>query len=109
MSLDDVEKVRKSSRAGNFGPWKDWWDEMAKKTVIRRISKRLPSRADVDAVMQADLEASGFEKHQPVNITPTPDKQDKPMSRLKEAIGMDKEGAEKAAKEVIKELNDTEE
>ena len=109
MSLDDVEKVRRSSRAGSFGPWKDWWDEMAKKTVIRRISKRLPSSADVDAVMQADLEASGFEKNQPVNITPTPDKKEKPMSRLKEAIGMDKEGAEKAAKEVIKELNDTEE
>ena len=83
---------------------------MAKKTVIRRISKRLPSSADVDAVMQADLEASGFENNkQPVNITPTPDKQEKPLSRLKESIGMDQEGAAKAAKEVIKELNDTEE
>ena len=49
--MDEVEKVRKTSRAGAFGPWKDWWDEMAKKTVIRRISKRLPSRADVDPVI----------------------------------------------------------
>ena len=56
--------------------------------------------------MQADLEASGFEKHQPVNITPTPDKQDKPMSRLKEAIGMDKEGAEKANKITTKKINE---
>ena len=107
MSLEDVEKVRRSSRAGSFGPWKDWWDEMAKKTVIRRISKRLPSSADVDAVMQADLEASGFEKNQPVNITPT--EQTKPGSRLREAIGMDKDGAEQAAQEVRKELNDKEE
>ena len=80
---------------------------MAKKTVIRRISKRLPSSADVDAVMQADLEASGFEKGQPENITPT--EQEKPMSRLKEAIGLDQDDAEKAAKEVRKELNDKEE
>ena len=109
MSVDEVEKVRKTSRAGAFGPWKDWWDEMAKKTVIRRISKRLPSSADVDAVMQSDLEASGFENNkQPVNITPTPSEQEKPLSRLKESIGMDQEDAANAAKEVIKELNDTE-
>lgn len=105
MSLDDVEKVRRSSRAGSFGPWKDWWDEMAKKTVIRRISKRLPSSADVDAVMQADLEASGFENNKrPVNITPTPSEQEKPLSRLKESIGMDQDDAEKAGKNVRDQL-----
>ena len=75
---------------------------MAKKTVIRRISKRLPSSADVDAVMQADLEASGFEKNQPVNITPT--EQTKPGSRLREAIGLDQEDAEKAGKNVRDQL-----
>ena len=109
MSVEEVEKVRKTSRAGSYSssPWATWWDEMAKKTVIRRISKRLPSSADVDAVMQADLEASGFEKNQPVNITPT--EQEKPMSRLKEAIGLDQEDAEKAGKEVRKELNHKEE
>jgi len=105
MSVDEVEKVRKTSRAGAFGPWKDWWDEMAKKTVIRRISKRLPSSADVDAVMQSDLEASGFENNkQPVNITPTPDQQEKPLSRLKESIGMDQDDAEKAGKNVRDQL-----
>ena len=75
---------------------------MAKKTVIRRISKRLPSSADVDAVMQADLEASGFEKHPPVNITPT--EQEKPSSRLREAIGLSDEDAGEAAKNIKKEL-----
>ena len=93
MSVDDVEKVRKSSRAGQYGPWKDWWDEMAKKTVIRRIAKRLPSSADVDAVMQADLEASGFDnkpvKKEPVDITPPPGEQQAPLKRLKQSIGMD--------------------
>ena len=65
----------------------------------------MPSSADVDAVMQADLEASGFENNkQPVNITPTPDKQEKPLSRLKESIGMDQDDAEKAGKDIRKQL-----
>lgn len=42
MSIDDIEKVRKSSRASNNGPWVDWWEEMAKKTVIKRHAKLLP-------------------------------------------------------------------
>lgn len=39
MGLDEIEKVRRVSKAGNSGPWKDWWDEMAKKTVLRRLLK----------------------------------------------------------------------
>ena len=89
MSVADVEKVRAASRAGKFGPWVDWWDEMAKKTVIRRMAKRLPSSADLDSVLQADNEASGFtqiERREPVNITPVPEEQVAPLSRLKGSI-----------------------
>ncbi len=89
MSVADVEKVRASSRAGKFGPWVDWWDEMAKKTVIRRLAKRLPSSADVDQVMANDLEASGFvqqERQAPINITPAPEEQAAPLSRLKASM-----------------------
>lgn len=39
MSLEEIEKVRTRSRAANNGPWKTDWDEMAKKTVFRRLSK----------------------------------------------------------------------
>lgn len=91
MSVSDVEKVRASSRAGKFGPWVDWWDEMAKKTVIRRMAKRLPSSADLDQVLANDNEASGFVQtppREPIDITPRPDSAEganKP-SRLKKAI-----------------------
>lgn len=71
MSVDEVERVRASSRARGAGPWTDWWDEMAKKTVIRRICKRLPSSADVDQVFDSDNEASGFDRSAPT-IEPTP-------------------------------------
>lgn len=89
MSVSDVEKVRSASRAGKFGPWVDWWDEMAKKTVIRRMAKRLPSSADVDQVIASDNEASGFEqieRKESINITPPPEEQDAPLSRLKGSI-----------------------
>jgi recombination protein RecT len=90
MSVSDVEKVRAASRAGKFGPWVDWWDEMAKKTVIRRMAKRLPSSADVDSVLANDLEASGFTQQAPqapINITPVPEAQQAPLSRLKASMG----------------------
>ena len=89
MSVADVEKVRASSRAGKYGPWVDWWDEMAKKTVIRRLAKRLPSSADLDSVLAADNEASGFnqiERREPINITPAPEEQAAPLGRLKRSI-----------------------
>lgn len=86
MSVHDVEKVRASSRAKDSGPWVQWWDEMARKTVIRRIAKRLPSSADVDQVIQSDNEAAGFVQVQPeVDVTPTPETAQAP-SRLKAKI-----------------------
>lgn len=94
MSVSDVEKVRAASRAGKYGPWVDWWDEMAKKTVIRRMAKRLPSSADVDQVFESDNEASGFvqvQRSEPVNITPSPDEQSSPLGRLKKSMAKESE------------------
>lgn len=54
MDVDDIEKVRAVSRASNKGPWVDWWEEMAKKTVLRRLAKRLPTSADLDDLMRRD-------------------------------------------------------
>jgi recombination protein RecT len=59
MSRDDVEKIRSVSRSRSRGPWVDWWDEMAKKTVIRRLAKYLPSSSDLDGVDDDDLEPFG--------------------------------------------------
>ena len=42
MTADQVRAIRDSSRAGNSGPWKNHFDEMAKKTVVMRLAKYLP-------------------------------------------------------------------
>jgi recombination protein RecT len=51
MSFDDIEKRRIASAnqkdAENpSGIWRDWYEEMAKKTVIRNLCKRLPMSSD---------------------------------------------------------------
>lgn len=56
MSIAEVEKVRAVSRAKANGPWVQWWGEMARKTVLRRLSKRLPMSTDLAQVFQRDDE-----------------------------------------------------
>lgn len=56
MSREEVEEVRKRSRAGNAGPWVTDWAEMAKKTVFRRLSKWLPLSAEFRDAAEADDE-----------------------------------------------------
>lgn len=62
MTVADVEKVRNVSRAKSSGPWTQWWDEMARKTVIRRLSKYLPLSAEDHRLMQDQAEDTEFEE-----------------------------------------------
>lgn len=55
MDVEDVERIRKRSKAANSGPWVTDWNEMAKKTVFRRVAKWLPLSAEFrDAVERDD-------------------------------------------------------
>ncbi len=73
MSLEEIEKVRNVSRAKGNGPWVQWWGEMARKTVMRRLSKRLP--------MSTDL-ADELERDETVTIEQPPQADAPPMSKL---------------------------
>lgn len=69
MTREDVEAIRKRSRAGTSGPWVTDWNEMAKKTVFRRLAKWLPLASEqFRAALEADDEAVA-----PVNVTPEPE------------------------------------
>lgn len=55
MTRDEIEAVRARSKAGKSGPWVTDWNEMAKKTVFRRHSKRLPFSPEIiDKIEQDD-------------------------------------------------------
>jgi recombination protein RecT len=54
MSVAEVRKVQNVSRSRDSGPWTTWWDEMARKTVVRRLAKYLPSCADIDQTFESD-------------------------------------------------------
>ncbi|SRR5258706_3243311 len=54
LSIRDVERVRQRSRAGSSGPWVTDFEEMAKKTVLRRLCKMLPSSADLVRAVALD-------------------------------------------------------
>ncbi len=44
MSKADIDKIRSTSQAANskYSPWNTFYEEMAKKTVLRRLAKMLP-------------------------------------------------------------------
>jgi recombination protein RecT len=46
MPVAAVEAIRKRSKSPDKGPWATDWSEMARKTVLRRISKYLPASTD---------------------------------------------------------------
>jgi recombination protein RecT len=46
MSRAEIEQVRAISRQKNGVAWSQWWGEMARKTVLRRLIKRLPLSSD---------------------------------------------------------------
>ena len=47
MIKDDVDKVRAASKTGTYGPWKDWYDRMACKAVLHRLTRRLPNASEI--------------------------------------------------------------
>lgn len=56
MSKKQVDAVRARSRASQNGPWVTDYNEMAKKTVFKRLSKWLPVTPDLQAAIDKDDE-----------------------------------------------------
>jgi recombination protein RecT len=67
MSLAQIEKIRAKSTGIGKHCWTSDWGEMAKKTVIRRLAKRLPSSNDLDRVLDSDN--VNYEQITPVTVT----------------------------------------
>ena len=98
MNMQEIEKCRAVSKASSspHSPWVKWFDQMAKKTVMHRIAKRLPKNDAINSVVAVDDD--NF-----VDVTPNakPSEPKDSLSRLKESIGMDDAGVEQAREEVL--------
>lgn len=63
MTKEEVDKIRKRSRAGNSGPWVTDYEEMMRKTCLKRLTKGVDT--DFDNVEQKnawDADNDEFEK-----------------------------------------------
>lgn len=84
MNLEQIDKIRGVSKSGSdkngkpSGIWKKWPEEMAKKSVLRRIAKFLPSSADVDLMFDHDNENYDLADDAP----PAPE-QEQPVAKKK--------------------------
>lgn len=62
MTISAINAVRERSKASNNGPWATDFDEMAKKTVIRRLCKTLPlSEEKLAKALEHQARAEGGE------------------------------------------------
>lgn len=77
MSIEEVEMIRFRSKAKDSGPWNSDYDEMAKKTMLKRFFKILPSQ-NMDPLL---LEAVEID-----NQLYTADVQNKPIVANKQPI-----------------------
>jgi recombination protein RecT len=67
MDRAEIEQIQKRGRGAAFSPWATDWDEMAKKTLIKRISKVLPVRPDIRSLLLREDELAESE---PAGDTP---------------------------------------
>lgn len=76
LGLDKIDRAQRASRAGSSGPWKTHWEEMARKTAIRRLAKRLPlspemiATAVMDEVRDAGITMTADLIEQPDELDP---------------------------------------
>lgn len=90
MNKAEVDRVKSASKTGNssYGPWAQWYDRMAVKSVLHRLARRLPSSSETAQLLEVserDIDAR-FDNMRDV----TPERQEKPQSLL-DALGDNEE------------------
>ena len=74
MSRQEIDAIRARSKAGDNGPWVTDYEEMAKKTVVRRLCKYLPASVELaTAVTMDELAEAGVPQDNRAIIDVVPD------------------------------------
>lgn len=61
MTRAQIDRIRARSKSGNNGPWVTDYDEMARKTVVRRLFKYLPTSVDLVEAMSHESDDTVIE------------------------------------------------
>jgi len=71
MFKEEIEKIRKTSKAAksSFSPWNTHYEEMARKTAIRRIAKYLPLSPELATAVSIDERADIGKQSQDLELT----------------------------------------
>lgn len=56
ITKEEIDKIRAASKGKDGVTWTTWWAEMAKKSAIRRLAKRLPQHDELRNVIEHDNE-----------------------------------------------------
>jgi len=69
MPIREINKRRDASPAANssYSPWRNWFDEMAIKTVIKNAAKLWPKIPELERALQHDDIAEGFQAPDPID------------------------------------------
>ena len=89
LTKAEIEKIKGASKTGakGFGPWKDWYVQMAKKSALHRLAPKLPISSELVTLIERDREIYDFDQ-EPRDVTP-PKPQQGRSSRLQQFIGDD--------------------
>ncbi len=75
MSRDQIDAIKSSATAGKrSSPWFDHYDEMARKTVIRRLFKYLPISVEMAKALEVEdhgestIEITNYETGEPITL-----------------------------------------
>lgn len=122
MSKKDVDMIKNQSKSKNNGPWVTHYEEMAKKTVLRKLFKWLPCSVEMQKAVSLDeLQEAGIQNIKAaaseefdidfiegeLGETPTaqPSRQhDALMDKLNKAKGKNVETGEVATEQQLKEI-----
>lgn len=91
MSRSEIDAIKARSKTSHSGPWVTDYPEMAKKTVLRRLSKYLPMSSEVAGAIDSEddekpFEILSMETGEPIEIKPTISAQDVAEHQLDLAI-----------------------
>lgn len=70
MNKPQIDAIRARSRAGKNGPWVTDYEEMAKKTVIRRLAKRAPMSIEFQQAVNNDEQVRTSIDIDALDVTP---------------------------------------